>query len=152
MVPDKVQKVGNKMVRAGAKANGAIFVNTFSRAKATRLPEPGVRWIEPLIGSLTGVPVHPNATGEQQDSYDVELAMLKPAFARPARAQKDEDRPPGDLSSAGILVSEAAGARSAQRAALGLATLAVPARAGALAGGRDLLRVAEFVEHKPHRR
>ena len=39
--------------------------------------EPGVRWIEPLIGSLTGVAVHPNATGEQQDAYDVELAMLK---------------------------------------------------------------------------
>ncbi|MEA2215310.1 MAG: hypothetical protein QOK19_871, partial [Solirubrobacteraceae bacterium] len=24
-----------------------------------------------------GVPVHPNAIGEEQDSYDVELAMLK---------------------------------------------------------------------------
>jgi lysophospholipase L1-like esterase len=75
---DKVQKLGNKMIKAGAKANGAIFVDTFKPSEGhNACQKPGVRWIEPLIGSLTGVAVHPNATGEQQDAYDVELAMLK---------------------------------------------------------------------------
>lgn len=36
----------------------------------------GTRWIEPLLGSLTGVPVHPNAIGEENDAFDVERAML----------------------------------------------------------------------------
>jgi hypothetical protein len=35
----------------------------------------GTRWIEPLFGSLTGVPVHPNLLGQQHDAQDVELAM-----------------------------------------------------------------------------
>lgn len=75
---DRVQELGNKMIKAGAKANGAIFVDTFKPSEGhNACQEPGVRWIEPLIGSLTGVAVHPNATGEQQDAYDVELAMLK---------------------------------------------------------------------------
>ncbi len=74
---NKVQRVGNKMIRAGARANGAIFVDTFTPSEGhNACQEPGVRWIEPLIGSLTGVAVHPNATGEQQDAYDVERAML----------------------------------------------------------------------------
>jgi hypothetical protein len=36
-----------------------------------------VRWIEPLIGSLTGVPVHPNAIGEEQDALRVEMALAQ---------------------------------------------------------------------------
>jgi GDSL-like Lipase/Acylhydrolase family len=75
---DKVQKFGNKSIKAGAKAHGAIFVDTFKPSEGHNACQaPGVRWIEPLVGSLTGVPVHPNATGEEQDAYDVELAMLK---------------------------------------------------------------------------
>lgn len=80
---DKVQKLGNKMIEAGAKANGATFVNTFKPSEGHNSCKnpPGSgepeRWIEPLIGSLTGVAVHPNALGEQNDAYDVELAMLK---------------------------------------------------------------------------
>ncbi len=27
-------------------------------------------------GALTGVPVHPNALGEENDAFDVELSML----------------------------------------------------------------------------
>lgn len=73
-----VQKVGNKMIKEGAKAAGAIFVDTFKPSEGhNACQSPSVRWIEPLVGSLTGVPVHPNAAGEQQDAYDVELAMLK---------------------------------------------------------------------------
>jgi lysophospholipase L1-like esterase len=74
---NNVQKLGNKMIKEGAKANGAIFVNTFGPSVGhNACQEPGVRWIEPLIGSLTGVAVHPNATGELEDAYDVERAML----------------------------------------------------------------------------
>ena len=75
---DKVQKVGNKSLKAGAKAHGAIFVDTFKPSEGHNACEPvGTRWIEPLLGSLTGVPVHPNAIGEEQDAFDVELSMLK---------------------------------------------------------------------------
>lgn len=75
---DGVQKVGNKLLKDGAKANGAIFVNTFKPSEGHNACEPvGTRWIEPLVGSLTGVAVHPNAIGQEQDAYDVELAMLK---------------------------------------------------------------------------
>lgn len=73
-----VQKVGNKSIKAGAKVHGATFVETFKQSEGhDACQAPGVRWIEPLEGSLTGVPVHPNATGEEQDAFDVELAMLK---------------------------------------------------------------------------
>jgi GDSL-like Lipase/Acylhydrolase family len=73
----KVEKAGNKMIKAGAKANGAIFVDTWKPSEGHNACQaPGTRWIEPLAGSLTGVPVHPNATGEEQDAFDVEQAML----------------------------------------------------------------------------
>ena len=73
-----VQKDGNASLKAGARANGAIFVDTFKASVGHDLCQPvGTRWIEPLIGSLTGVPIHPNAIGEEQDAFDVELAMLK---------------------------------------------------------------------------
>jgi GDSL-like Lipase/Acylhydrolase family len=75
---DKVQKVGNKSEQAGAKAHGAIFVNTFKPSEGHNACEPvGTRWIEPLLGSLTGVPVHPNAMGQENDAFDVEEAMLR---------------------------------------------------------------------------
>ena len=77
MVPQG-HELGDSMIKAGAKANGAIFVNTFKASEGHGACEPvGTRWIEPLVGSLTGVAVHPNALGEEQDAYDVELAMLK---------------------------------------------------------------------------
>lgn len=73
-----VTKAGDAEIRAGAKANGAIFVNTFKPSEGHNACEPeGTRWVEPLVGSLTGVPVHPNALGEENDAFDVELAMLK---------------------------------------------------------------------------
>ncbi|HUA12493.1 MAG TPA: SGNH/GDSL hydrolase family protein [Solirubrobacteraceae bacterium] len=75
---NKVQKVGDKLIEEGAKANGAIFVNTFKPSEGhNACQEVGTRWIEPLFNSLTGVAVHPNALGQQQDSYDIELAMLR---------------------------------------------------------------------------
>lgn len=75
---DGVQKVGNRMLAKGAKANGATFVDTFKPSEGHNACEPiGTRWIEPLVEPLLGVPVHPNAMGEEQDAFDVELAMLK---------------------------------------------------------------------------
>ena len=75
---NKVQKVGNKEIKEGALANGAIFVDTFKASEGHNACQPvGTRWIEPLFNSLTGVAVHPNAIGQEQDSYDVEYSMLK---------------------------------------------------------------------------
>jgi hypothetical protein len=74
---NKVQNVGNADIKAAAKALGATFVDTFKASEGHNLCEPiGTRWIEPLEGSLTGIPVHPNAIGEEQDAFDVEQAML----------------------------------------------------------------------------
>ena len=71
-----IEKKGNASLKAEAKANGAIFVETFKASEGHDLCQAvGTRWIEPLIGSLTGVPVL-NALGEQNDAFDVELAML----------------------------------------------------------------------------
>ena len=73
----KVEKFGNKSIKAEAKANGATFVDTFKPSEGHNACQAvGTRWIEPLLGSLTGVPVHPNATGEENDAFDVERAML----------------------------------------------------------------------------
>jgi hypothetical protein len=75
---NQVQKRGNTLIKQGAKRNHAIFVDTFGPSKGHNLCEPvGTRWIEPLIGSLTKVPVHPNAAGEEADARDVERSMLK---------------------------------------------------------------------------
>ncbi len=72
-----VEAHGNSLLKRGARANDAIFVNTLKESAGHSACEPvGVRWVEPLIGSLTGVAVHPNATGEENDAYDVERAML----------------------------------------------------------------------------
>jgi len=72
-----VERQGNALKEAGAIANHDIFVDTFTPSIGHNACEPvGTRWIEPLIGSLTGVPVHPNATGQQADAIDVGVSML----------------------------------------------------------------------------
>jgi hypothetical protein len=75
---DAVTARGNTLLQRSALAHNDIFVNTFGPSAGHNACEPvGVRWIEPLIGSLTGVPVHPNATGEEHDAFDLEWAMLR---------------------------------------------------------------------------
>src|SRR5664279_291798 len=72
-----VGQQGNALKKAGAIANHDTFVNTFTPSIGHNACEPvGKRWIEPLIGSLTGVAVHPNATGQKVDAIDVGLSML----------------------------------------------------------------------------
>lgn len=73
-----VTKTGDAHLKKEAKANGAIFVDTFTPSEGHNACEAvGTRWIEPLDGSLTGVAVHPNATGEEHDALDLEAAMAK---------------------------------------------------------------------------
>jgi hypothetical protein len=73
-----VQIPGNEALKEEAANTGAVFVNTFPKSIGHDVCQaPGVRWIEPLIGSLTGVPVHPNAMGEEQDALRVEKAMVQ---------------------------------------------------------------------------
>jgi hypothetical protein len=72
-----VQRRGNASLRHEAIANNATFVDTFTLSIGHNACEAvGVRWIEPLLGSLTGVAVHPNALGHQADAFDVGLSML----------------------------------------------------------------------------
>jgi hypothetical protein len=61
-----------------AHANDATFVDTFTPSKGHNACEAlGARWIEPLIGSLTGVPLHPNVTGVEHEALDVGEAMKR---------------------------------------------------------------------------
>jgi GDSL-like Lipase/Acylhydrolase family len=72
-----VQVRGNAILAHEAQANRATYVDTFGPSRGHNACEPvGTRWIEPLFGSLTGVPVHPNALGEEHDAFDVGLAMF----------------------------------------------------------------------------
>jgi len=72
-----IEQQGNALKKAGALANHDFFVDTFTPSIGHNLCEPvGKRWIEPLIGSLTGVPVHPNALGQVADAVDVGLSMV----------------------------------------------------------------------------
>jgi len=73
----EITQQGNALKRSGALANHDVFVDTFPLSIGHNACEAvGKRWIEPLIGSLTGVALHPNATGEQADAVDVGVSML----------------------------------------------------------------------------
>jgi hypothetical protein len=75
---NNVQLAGEAMMRREAHKQHATFVATFPASIGHDVCQPpGVRWIEPLIGSLTGVPVHPNALGEEHDAIAVEKAIAK---------------------------------------------------------------------------
>jgi hypothetical protein len=72
-----IEQQGNALKKAGALANHDVFVDTFTPSIGHNACEPvGTRWIEPLIGSLTGVAVHPNALGQVADAVDVGLSMV----------------------------------------------------------------------------
>jgi hypothetical protein len=75
---NEVQIPGNETLKREAQNTGAVYVNTFTNSIGHDVCErPGVRWIEPLFGSLTGVAVHPNAMGEEQDALQVEKVMVQ---------------------------------------------------------------------------
>lgn len=55
----------NAMLKAQAEANGAVFVDTFTPSIGhDACKGPLSRWIEPLVPTLPGAPVHPNTAGE----------------------------------------------------------------------------------------
>ena len=56
----------NSMLKASAKAAGAVYVNTYapSEGKDACAAE-ATRWVEPLLPSSPAAPLHPNARGEQ---------------------------------------------------------------------------------------
>jgi hypothetical protein len=73
----EIEQQGNALKKAGAIANHDTFVDTFTPSIGHNACEPvGKRWIEPIIGSLTGVPLHPNATGQKVDAIDVGFSMV----------------------------------------------------------------------------
>ncbi len=72
----QVQARGDLIMALEALRNDAIYTETFLQSFGHNACEPvGTRWIEPLLGSLTGVPVHPNLLGQEHDAKDVELTM-----------------------------------------------------------------------------
>jgi hypothetical protein len=71
-----IEQQGNELKKIGALANHDFFVDTFTPSIGHNACEPvGKRWIEPIIGSLTKVPLHPNAAGQVADAVDVGLSM-----------------------------------------------------------------------------
>lgn len=56
----------NKAVRRAAAATGVTFIDESRVSAGHDACQPlGVRWVEPAVGSVNYVPVHPNAAGEQ---------------------------------------------------------------------------------------
>lgn len=55
----------NAMLKARAEANGAVYVDTYTPSIGHDACQgPATRWIEPLVPTLPGAPVHPNTAGE----------------------------------------------------------------------------------------
>jgi lysophospholipase L1-like esterase len=60
-----VEKNLNAMLKAQAEANGAYFVDTYTPSIGhDACKAPVNRWIEPLVPTLPGAPIHPNTAGE----------------------------------------------------------------------------------------
>jgi hypothetical protein len=74
----KFEKVADKIMKRSAKALHAVYVDTFKPSEGhNACQSPEARWVEPLADPLNGVPVHPNAAGEEHDAFAVERAMVK---------------------------------------------------------------------------
>jgi lysophospholipase L1-like esterase len=60
-----VEKNLNAMLKSRAEANGAVYVDTYTPSIGHDVCQgPAKRWIEPLVPTLPGAPVHPNTAGE----------------------------------------------------------------------------------------
>lgn len=60
-----VEKNLNAMIKAQAQANGAIYVDTYGPSIGhDSCKGPATRWIEAVIPTLPGAPIHPNTAGE----------------------------------------------------------------------------------------
>ncbi|MGQ0844210.1 MAG: SGNH/GDSL hydrolase family protein [Sporichthyaceae bacterium] len=62
---DGVERLLNAMLKASAKATGAIFVDTYTQSIGRDMCRlPGIRWIEPVFPLAPAAPFHPNADGQ----------------------------------------------------------------------------------------
>ena len=70
------QKVLNDAVRRAAAATGARYVDTFTpSAGHDACAGPLKRWLEPAVGFVNALPVHPNAVGEAALAHEALTAL-----------------------------------------------------------------------------
>lgn len=61
-----IERALNAAVKQAALDNGATFVDMWAPSTGRDACQlPWVRWVEPAVGSLNFVPIHPNAAGER---------------------------------------------------------------------------------------
>lgn len=61
-----IEQTLNAVVEQAALDNGATFVDMWAPSAGRDACQlPWVRWVEPAVGSLSFVPIHPNAAGER---------------------------------------------------------------------------------------
>ncbi|KGN38268.1 SGNH/GDSL hydrolase family protein [Knoellia subterranea] len=61
-----IEQILNGVIEQAARDNGVTFVDMWAPSAGRDACQlPWVRWVEPAIGSLQFVPVHPNAAGER---------------------------------------------------------------------------------------
>lgn len=74
---DGLEREYNSVLKGRARANGAVFVETYKSSVGHDLCQPvGTRWMEPLNGA-EGAALHPNAGGARSQAFAVEQAMVK---------------------------------------------------------------------------
>lgn len=74
----------NTMLRAQARAGGAVFVDTFTPSEGRdACADPSTRWVEPLIPATTGSTLHPNVAGEQGMADAVVRAVRAAGWTAP---------------------------------------------------------------------
>jgi hypothetical protein len=73
---DDVEKALNRMLRAEARAHGAVYVNTYGPSIGHDACQPPVvRWVEPVVPADGAAPIHPNIRGMQGSANAVLAAM-----------------------------------------------------------------------------
>lgn len=61
-----IEQTLNAVVKRAALDNGATFVDMWAPSAGRDACQlPWVRWVEPAVGSLNFVPIHPGAAGER---------------------------------------------------------------------------------------
>lgn len=76
-----IERKLNAMLQKTAKKDAYTYVNTFSASEGHDACKAlGVRWVEPLIDPADGVPLHPNALGQEADALALESAMRAAAI------------------------------------------------------------------------
>jgi hypothetical protein len=70
---DGVEKALNAMLARAARAEQAVFVDTYTPSVGHDMCRlPGTRWIEPLLPLSPAAQFHPNAAGEAATAADLQ--------------------------------------------------------------------------------